>query len=532
MAFYTPHRVVAATTAAGLVLTSDAAGHSSYIFSSFQIGSSGNGIGQGGFALENIASGDRILAEAPLVSFVVPDRKKIRGAEMAALLKKSIGELDEVRTAAFFALTQLPDGNIAGLMHSFEAAFGIWMTNAYPTTNGASEGGDGQAVFEQICRLNHACHPNAVLSWNAELGVQTMHAVTDIRKGDELTVAYWDDEGACMTRSERQQLAHERFSFICECATCQLTGVALDRSDDHHRKAKVLIGLIDRCAARVGSSSNSDAGQDLGAHERLCESVRALVILLREASMPHTWARAALLRAAWSAGRCGDWAAARAWAVDAAKCAYAGSGRESPAYCAIEKEHLCDFRAVGAGTWRRVENAAFGGYDVIASRVIRRGEVIMSEQPLLATDSPDSSSEEGWASASLRDFCAAPAAVQRAVLQITAVGDHADESGGECWQTSRRRSSCALSNRGGRSTYTSTTTRSGASASSSTSMAMRSARGGPPSSNLVACSTIRAIPTCSTRRVRSADAAASWQAATSATASRCARITWASTATL
>jgi hypothetical protein len=46
---------------------------------------------------------------------------------------------------------------VAGLPYSMEAAFGIWMTNAYPTSNGAREGGDGQAVFEQICRLQHSC---------------------------------------------------------------------------------------------------------------------------------------------------------------------------------------------------------------------------------------------------------------------------------------------------------------------------------------------------------------------------------------
>ena len=407
MAFFTPRHVDARTMGAGLVLTSDAAGHSSYIFSSFAIGSSGNGVGRGGFALNNIASGARIIAEAPLISFVVPDRKKVRGAEMADQLQRALGELDDVRRAAFFALTQLPDGDFAGRTHSFEAAFAIWMTNAYPTTNGASEGGDGQAIFEQICRLNHACHPNAVVSWNHALGVQTLHAVVDIAKGAELTVAYWDDEAVGMVRSERLALASERYGFACRCATCRLTGAALATSDEQQRRAKVLTGLIDRSTERVGSSGGAEgddahaerrgaqrcaaqaaqdvAQQGFAQHERLCEWVATLVTLMAEASMPHPWARPALLRAAWSARHCGEWAAARAWAIDAAACARVGSGEDSVAFRAITAEHLRSFRAAGAGTWRRVSSAAFGGFDVVASRSIQAGEVRSSEAALTVT---------------------------------------------------------------------------------------------------------------------------------------------------
>ena len=60
----------------------------------------------------------------------------------------------------------------------------------------------------------------------------------------------------------------------------------------------------------------------------------------------------------------------------------------------------------------------------------------MSELPLLASSSPDSSSEPGWAAASLREFCAAPAPVQRAVLRISAVGEHDDATSGDAAATS------------------------------------------------------------------------------------------------
>ena len=119
-----------------------------------------------------------------------------------------VRSLDDTKRRAYFSLQQLPDGDLAGLPGSAEAAAGVWMTNAYPTSHAATDdgAGDGQAVFELISRLNHDCHPNTHLSWNAELGKQTCHAARDIARGEELTVAYWHDECAeGAPRRERQQ---------------------------------------------------------------------------------------------------------------------------------------------------------------------------------------------------------------------------------------------------------------------------------------------------------------------------------------
>jgi len=86
----------------------------------------------------------------------------------------------------------------------------------------------------------------------------------------------------------------------------------------------------------------------------------------------------------------------------------------------------------GAGTWERVLCAAFGGYDVVAKRAIRAGEVIISERPLLEATAPGQS-EAGWAEDCLHAFCSASEAARAGVLAMHAGGEHvlpAEERGG------------------------------------------------------------------------------------------------------
>ena len=317
---------MASASDTGLVLSVGAQKRSAWEFVPFAIQRSPNGVGLGGFATRDIAQGECILAEAPLVQCIVPNRKKCRGGDFAALLQEQLAALPDDKKAAYFGLCQLPDGDMAGLPLSIEAAFGIWMTNAYPTSNGPSEGGDGQAVFEKICRLQHSCSPNVNLAWNAERGAQTAYACCPIRQGEELTVAYWGDECCGVLRAERQRRMLERFGFECACVRCRLTDAALAASDQRQRKLGVLAGLIE---------SDRDGGV-----AELPKHVTALVDLLREEGMPMQWGERYLLAAALRARRSGDQAAAREWATQAAACAREAAGEDSHTYCSIVDAHL------------------------------------------------------------------------------------------------------------------------------------------------------------------------------------------------
>ena len=147
--------------------------------------------------------------------------------------------------------------------------------------------------------------------------MQTAHAATDIKAGDELTVAYWGDECSGQVQQERRRKTEERFGFTCACIACTLTGPSLRTSDERQRKIRVLTGLID--AADAVSSPAGD-GEREQRRARLSEQVTSLRMLLREEGMPASWAQGALLSAAASARRSGDWAAATRWAGDAAAC--------------------------------------------------------------------------------------------------------------------------------------------------------------------------------------------------------------------
>ncbi|KAE9368533.1 SET domain-containing protein [Stipitochalara longipes BDJ] len=67
-----------------------------------------------------------------------------------------------------------------------------------------------------IGHINHACFPNAEYSWNDKLQLGIVHAVCDIKAGDEVTINYGFEMYQC-----RSYHIRERFGFICLCDTCE-----------------------------------------------------------------------------------------------------------------------------------------------------------------------------------------------------------------------------------------------------------------------------------------------------------------------
>ena len=312
---------------AGLVLTtsvSNGAKKSTWSFASYSVHPM-DGEGFGAIALKDYAEGERILSEKPLATWTVADRSKMQH-DAATKLLAIIASLDSVQREAYFSLCQLPDGDVAGLPYSQESTFAIWMTNAYPTTH-ASDGhgeGDGQAVFEQISRLNHSCvQCNAILTWNAKLGAMTCHAARPIRKGESLTVCYWFDDGwRGLRRAERHERLLERFGFECACATCRLSGTALEKSEERQRRIRELSGRL----------TQSGAGTARASSERISESVAELLQTLEDEGAPAVWGKRAMLAARAAAAKAGEMAMARVWGERAMECVRIGAGADSPEY--------------------------------------------------------------------------------------------------------------------------------------------------------------------------------------------------------
>lgn len=79
---------------------------------------------------------------------------------------------------------------------SKEVHLAIFETNAVAA-------GPNVGLFPMMARLNHGCSGafNSVYSWREREGVLVVHALKDIKEGDELLTAYF---GTRRTRDERR----------------------------------------------------------------------------------------------------------------------------------------------------------------------------------------------------------------------------------------------------------------------------------------------------------------------------------------
>jgi len=85
----------------------------------------------------------------------------------------------------------------------------IFQTNCMEKVKGA-------AIFPHAARFNHCCNPNACFTWNSAIGKETIHAMSDIQPGDQITLSYCD---MIHDKSLRTwELKH--YGFVCDCRAC------------------------------------------------------------------------------------------------------------------------------------------------------------------------------------------------------------------------------------------------------------------------------------------------------------------------
>ena len=278
--------------------------------------------GMGGFAIRDIQVGERILAERPLAKWQSGENEGLAAGALAAV----IDALPLAEQQRFFALSQCAQHG------STKSALGIWASNAYPT-DGGGESGVCSSVFVQACRLNHDCRPNAHIGWNDRIGMQTVHAVRLIRKGEEVVVAYigGDADG---TREARQHQLQRKFSFVCKCPQCELTGASLERSETRQRRIN---DIVRRLATKPSDTLAL-------VHERRG--------LMEQERMPTIWGKSGALLALASMHHMGSAAARKlAWSVatSAHDCCHVALGADAhetiafasyanhPAFAALQK---------------------------------------------------------------------------------------------------------------------------------------------------------------------------------------------------
>ena len=164
-------------------------------------------------AIRDIACGERLISEAPLISRD-PDSPPL--AELVASLSPQ-------DNAVFFSLCQN-----SRRFGDVKTADGIFATNALPKHEYCRA---HEAIFPTISRFNHACDASACFQWHRPLGRMTIHAARDISIGEEICICYGFPPG-CLLREHRRARLADAFGFECECSTCCLRGEALRRSEE------------------------------------------------------------------------------------------------------------------------------------------------------------------------------------------------------------------------------------------------------------------------------------------------------------
>lgn len=197
------------------------------------------GKGQGLIAVQDIPKGTRILSEKPLF------RIQSFGSELTVMekeIQRSLNLLSKDDQKAFFALHNSTPGDSYPLI-------GIVKTNSISLGSGSSTGG----IFLIISRINHSCRPNTQDTWNSSTGNEIIHAIRDIKKGEEITISY--NLGG--PSQQRMQLLKTKYGFDCTCALCSLADEARESSDARQVQIEFLdnaIGDSDTVMQRPGTA--------------------------------------------------------------------------------------------------------------------------------------------------------------------------------------------------------------------------------------------------------------------------------------
>lgn len=194
------------------------------------------GKGVGAIAARDIAAGELLLAERPVMSFSDGGGDGSAEEQFDALS-------DELQQEVMALHDQLAAGGEKTLR-------GIIASNCY---SGSSLGCDG-VLLPAISRFNHSCRPNCELGWDEGGGVEhvQVRASADIAAGDELCVYYVD---VLAPRPERAQALRSKH-VTCACPCCQRA----DGASDGRRAAVRDLQALLRALVEEGDPGDAERG--------------------------------------------------------------------------------------------------------------------------------------------------------------------------------------------------------------------------------------------------------------------------------
>jgi len=182
-------------------------------------------------ALRDIRRGELLIREKPL--FLVPQQITVSPSQLILGL---VQRLSPEQAASFYNLSNVnlpqnlsPEESMEQLPHA------IFQTNAVAA-------GPDAGLFPNMARLNHGCSHafNSVYSWREREGALLVHALKDIKKDEELLIAYFKTR---QTRDERRRHLMQAYGFHCMCACCALPDKESSVSDN---RLTTMSNLYDR----------------------------------------------------------------------------------------------------------------------------------------------------------------------------------------------------------------------------------------------------------------------------------------------
>lgn len=236
------------------------------------------GRGYGCFATRNLPHGTRILADKLLLFVPVANYYE-------SDINESFSKLTEEEKTLYFSLhsahgqdpenwppkihpgvgkrekSRILEQHIARVSKE-PSLISIFQTNCM-------ELGSGAAIFPNAARFNHSCNPNACFVWNNAIQKETIHAMRDIEKDEEITLTYCD----MMQDRKNRTWELKHYGFFCDCPACDgdlsdPTSFAAKSELNRHRLKEIAEEEIKRV-------KDSD---DLGQVDKLLQ----MISLLRE----------------------------------------------------------------------------------------------------------------------------------------------------------------------------------------------------------------------------------------------------------
>lgn len=172
------------------------------------------------------------------------------------------------------------EGCLLGLLPG--CAFGAWPDLMAALRISLNSFGSGSYLYEVTCKTNHSCCPNAEsIPITEDDGLQAVVTLTDVSKGEEVTLSYASREKLRWPTWRRRTDLLSRFGFWCDCCRCRGTPGSPRQREGWLPQRRARSELVLKAVALMGRA-NLDACPVVSLQEcfsRRVEQKRPLLVL-------------------------------------------------------------------------------------------------------------------------------------------------------------------------------------------------------------------------------------------------------------